>query len=326
MKVVFFGTSDYCLPILESLHKNFELCLVITRPDKPIGRDKKLTPSATKVWAMKNGIEIFTPETLKKDSQDRLEILARIKEINPDLAVVSDFGLIIPEAIFNLPRLGTLNIHFSKLPDLRGPSPVQFTLLRGDKNAWVTIFKLENPPELEIKMDSGPIVFQQSFLVLPNDTTATLYTRLFEDAGKFISDILNSYIKNPNSLENQDHKKVTFCRFLAKDDGFIEWSTLNKAINGEKILFTELSKIQQESIPSSLTVNSEPVYSFYRAVTPWPGMWSVFNGRRIKILQCHLQGEKLILDLVQFEGKNPIRWQDVIKEELGQKNPNEKTG
>src|SRR3990167_9165043 len=168
MKIIFFGTSEYCLPVLESLHKNFNLELVVTRSDKLVGRKKVLTPSATKLWAIEHKIPISTLKTLS--------------EIESDFGIVADFGQMIPEAVFNKPKFGTFNIHFSKLPDLRGPAPVQFTLLRGDKEAWVTIFEIED------KLDTGPVLWQQSFPINPSATTQTLYTDLFQKVAKTLPD------------------------------------------------------------------------------------------------------------------------------------------
>ncbi len=329
MKIVFFGTSDYCLPVIESLNSNFELKLVITRPDKPEGRKQLLTPSATKLWAIKKGIQVATPETLKKDTPDRLKLKLKLETLNPDLAVISDYGLIIPEAIFQTPRLGTINVHFSRLPDLRGPSPVQFSLLRGDKDAWVTIFKLENPPDLAIKMDSGPIIDQRSFSKIDYDTTETLYKRLFKETSKYLPLIITGYSTKTPSLIAQDHTKANFCRFLTKDDGFIEWPVLQKAMNDQRLTMNELPKIQEEALATidviarnattkqSVTYQGKQIashslamtnslYNFYRAVTPWPGMWTIHpNGKRMKVLQCHLEENKLVLDQIQFEGKRP---------------------
>lgn len=270
MKTIFFGSSDYCLPILKAL-KN-DLVLVVTRPERPVGRKQVLTPSPVALWATKNNVPVITPAALKKDTEGRLMTEKTLRDLHPDLAVVADYGLIIPEAIFNLPKHGTFNIHFSRLPEFRGPSPVQFTLLRGDPIAWISIFKLENPPELEIKMDSGPILYQESFPVFPNDTTSSLYTRLFEEAGKIIPTL--DFTKAPTP---QDQSKATFTKMLTKEDGFVELSDLEK--------------------PES--------YNKFRAMTPWPGLWTIKDGKRMIIRKCHLEEKKLVLDEVQFEGKSP---------------------
>src|SRR3989344_397698 len=315
--VVFFGTSDYCLPILESLRQNFDLKLVVTRPDKPVGRKKVLTPSATKTWAIEHKISVITPETLKKDTQSQIGLISQIRQIHPDFAVVSDFGLIIPEAIFNLPRLGTLNIHFSKLPDLRGPSPVQFTLLRGNTKAWVTIFKLEKT------LDTGPILWQKPYPIHPDDTTQTLYLRLFQETARILPAIINDYSPSsyhPITLKPQDHSQATFCRFLTKADGFIPWRLVQQALQAlqahplQKASIQSLPQIQQEALQtkhhgkqiSNFKFQISNLLDFYRAMTPWPGLWTINpEGKRLLIRKCHLEENKLILDEVQFEGKKP---------------------
>lgn len=288
MNLIFFGTSDYCLPVLEAIHKNFDLKLVVTRPDKPVGRKQILTPSATKVWAEKNNIPVLTPETLKKNTADRDLLNKTLADPKPDLAVVSDYGLIIPEAVFNIPEYGTLNIHFSKLPDLRGPSPVQFTILRGDYDAWITIFKLENPPELKIKMDAGPILHQFHYNIWLDDTTETLYTRLFNEAAVILPAMIKEYINHEVPLASQDHSKATFSRFITKEDGFVEWSALQQAAQSDALR----------------TSSTQSVYNQFRAMTPWPGLWTKTpEGKRMIIRKCHLEEGKLILDEIQFEGK-----------------------
>lgn len=304
MKVIFFGTSGYCLPVLEALKTSFDLKMIITRADKPVGRKKILTPSATKLWAIEHKIPVTNDLPAGKAGYSQIPAC--------DLAIVSDYGLIIPEAIFNTPRFGTLNVHFSKLPDLRGPSPVQFTLLRGDAEAWVTIFKLESPPELQIKMDSGPILWQKSYPVKSDDTTQTLYSRLFQKAAKELPGVVQNYQKPENrnqKLIKQDHSAATFTRFLTKEDGFINWGLLQQALQGESLQSLSIHpKIQQEATATlkDLPVYqsaSIPLYNFYRALTPWPGMWTIKDGKRMIVRNCHLEGEKLILEKIQFEGK-----------------------
>lgn len=323
MNIAFFGTSDYCLPVLQSLKKSFNLKLIVTRPDRPVGRQKTLTPSATKVWGEQNNITVLTPESLKNETSDRDQILQTLDELQIDLIVVADFGLIIPQIIFNHPKFGTYNIHFSKLPQLRGPSPVQFTLLQNQDLAWITVFKLESPPELKIKMDSGPIIFQKSYEITPTDTTESLYTKLFNEISKEVPDFFSSLdLDLKNRLTPQDHRKATFCRFLTKDDGFIDWKILQKSINGENLSFADLPKIQQEALKLNEDHSGHDhcknddsavnlIFAFFRAVSPWPGMWTVVNDKRMKILECHIDGDKLIIDTIQFEGKNPTKFSDI---------------
>jgi methionyl-tRNA formyltransferase len=254
-----------------------ELGLVVTRPDQPVGRAQVLTPSDTKLFAQEFHIPVTSPLTLKKDMPERVDLEKKLIEIKPDLAIVCDYGLIIPEGIFKIPRIGTFNIHFSRLPEFRGPSPVQATLLRGDPTAWITIFKLTNPPELEVKMDSGPILWQKEYPIKIDDTTQSLYTRLFEEVAKEIP-----IINFEGKLTEQDHSKATFTKFLTREDGFVEFSHL-----------LELK-----------------TYSQFQACYPWPGIWTLRQAqgeppKRMKILKCHPGEGKLVIDEIQFEGKSP---------------------
>jgi methionyl-tRNA formyltransferase len=273
MKIVFFGTSKYCLPVLDALKPQLEL--VVARPDKPVGRKQILTPCATKIWAIKNNIHLQETTSL---------------EGKFDLGIVADYGRIIPEEEFNIPKLGTFNIHFSKLPDLRGASPVQQTLLRGNKTAWVTIFKIEKT------LDTGPVLDQREFPIFPDDTAETLYTRLFEEVAKYLPErIMNYELRimqgEKNILIPQDHAKATYCQRLTKQDGFVKWSDI------------ENCELRIEN------------YNHFRAMTPWPGLWTLRPAQgklqRMKILKCHLDQSSvtghssLVLDEIQFEGKKP---------------------
>lgn len=254
MKIVFLGSSEYCLPVLEALKK--DLVLVVTRPDKPVGRKQILTPSPTKLWASKNKIPVETT-------------IQQYNNLTIDLGIVADFGKIISEEEFNKPKLGTFNIHFSKLPDLRGASPVQSTILRGDTIAWITIFKIEKT------LDTGPILDQREFPIFPNDTSQTLYTRFFEEVAKYLPTLDFSKKLIPQK------GPPTFCKKLKKEDGFVDWSIIH---NTKYII---------------------QIYNKFRAFSPWPGIWTIKDGKRMKILKCHLEENKLILDQIQFEGGKP---------------------
>lgn len=245
MSVVFFGTSKYCLPVLEALKP--QLKLVVVMPDRPVGRKQILTPCATKQWAISNGIEIASSLAPRNDI---------------DVAIVADYGRIIPREEFVIPKLGTFNIHFSKLPDLRGASPVQQTILRGDTTAWVTIFKIAET------LDTGPILDQRSFSIFPYDTTESLYSRLFVEVSKYITTLDFS-----KKLALQSGTP-TYCKLLTRQDGFVE-------------------------------LDDPQIYNKFRAYFPWPGIWSIKNGKRMKILKCHPDKNKIIIDLLQYEGEKP---------------------
>ena len=151
LKIIFFGTSDYCLAVLDSLYKKFQLTAIITKPP----------PNPVYEFAQKNKIRIFTPNNVAQ----LLDLESQLFQLKPGLAVVADYGLIIPEEIYNLPAYKTINIHFSHLPRFRGPSPVQFSILKGEKEAWVSVILMgkkvdDAPPLSQIKNTFFPNKFQ----------------------------------------------------------------------------------------------------------------------------------------------------------------------
>lgn len=284
MKVIFFGSSDYCIPILASLYKHFQLAAVITKPE-----------SYSRSFASSHDIRVFTP----KDKKELLNLKDQIAQLKPDLAVVADYGLIIPKEIFEIPRYKTLNIHFSRLPDLRGPSPVQFTILTGTKSAWITVIIMAE------EMDTGDIIWQKEITSfnIDHETSESLYEKLFNIAATELPNIINNYINNDLKPQKQDHSKATYTKILTREDGFIPPKLLDDALKGA---------------PSGVKLERT-----IRAFTPWPGVWTEvkitdnrkqITKKRLKILQAHLasQGEtlqeRLVLDLVQLEGKKPVSW------------------
>lgn len=305
LKVIFYGSSNYCLPILESLRKNFNLLAVITKPDQKVGRKQILTPTESKVFALKNNIGLFTPA----NKIELMSLQAEMEKLEPDIAVVADYGLIIPEEIINIPKYKTVNIHFSRLPDLRGASPVQFTILRGDKSAWITYMLMDKG------LDTGDILMQTEYPVnkLSNDqiTTGKLYKKLFEMASEELPGLLTDYIKGNIKPMKQNDEKSTYTRILTRLDGYIQWELIYDAIGGKKS-----GSFPKESILcSSIFSDSSASLLIERAIRgfkPWPGVWTMVKinnqDKRLKILKAHLEGEKLLIDEVQMEGKNPVSW------------------
>ena len=260
MKIIFFGTPEYVLPVLEILNKYHQIVGVVTQSPKPVGRDKKITYSAVDTWAHKRHIPIFFDfENLPK----------------ADIGILAAYGKIIPQKILTKFKLGILNIHPSLLPKFRGASPIQFNMIEDPKNIGVTIIKLDD------KMDHGPIITNFKDELSSDDTLDSVRTRLFQRAGEVLLNLLLAYKKAKIHLKKQDERKATYTKLIVKDDGKVD---LNKD-DPEKIL--RMSK----------------------AFFPWPGIWTKLkNGKRLKILKCHLKDRKLILDEVQLEGKGPVSW------------------
>ena len=212
MKVVFFGSPSSALPSLKKiLDSGHSVELVITQPDKPTGRGKKLLPCPVKQMALVLNIPVSQPLKIRKDAAT----LEQLKKIQPDLAVVVAYGQIIPASIIYLPKHNSLNVHFSLLPRYRGASPVQWALLNGEDRTGITIF------ELNEKMDEGDVLAQQETEILPEENAAELEARL----AQLGADLLVKTIDRIESLKHQkqDHAQATYAPKLKKEDGKIDW-------------------------------------------------------------------------------------------------------
>lgn len=299
MKIVFFGTPDFVVPVLDSLHKSFKdlsgispIVVVVTQKPKPVGRKKKITYTPVDNWAHKRNIpKYYDPNDLISEN------------INADIGILAAYGSIISQEILNRFPLGILNIHPSLLPNFRGASPVQATITSGFKTG-VTIIKLDN------KLDHGPIVTSFKEVTNIDDTTGTLRKRLFDKATEALVDLLPAYSKGKIKLREQDHSKVTFTSTVKKDEALIPFNYIKAAIDGSthtrdwEIGF--MKNFKQKPTPVNID-------RFIRAMDPWPIAWTTVQvnkeEKRLKILKAHLEGTKLVLDKVQLEGKNAVSWE-----------------
>lgn len=246
IKIVFWGTPEFALPSLEALIKEgYKIKAVVTNPDEPKGRRKILSPPPVKIIAKKHNIPVLQPSNQEiKDL--KLQIPAA------DLYIVSAYGKIIPKAIFTRPAYQTLVIHPSLLPRWRGASPIQFTILNGDKETGVTIIKMDE------QMDHGPIIAQKK-LADYNAQEASykvLYKDLAELSAKVLLEILPKYLSAEITAVPQDETRATYSKMLKKEDGRINWN--NPASEIERMV---------------------------RAFNPWPGSWTIWphQGKNLRI-------------------------------------------
>jgi len=260
MKIIFFGSSKFVIPIIKTLSKNFNLVLVITT-DTPEG--------AVPAYCQQSKIEFM----IIKHFND--SIIKKMRDFKCPAAVLADFGLIIPVEILNLFPKGIINIHPSLLPKYRGPTPVQTAILNGEKTTGVSIMKLDE------KIDHGPILFQQKAETLDNDTSETLYKRLFEMGSNLLSKVISSYLKDNLKLTAQNDKDATLTKPLTRQDGLIDLSSSKLKIRDLKL------KI--------------------RAYYPWPGVWT-----EIKIKDKRLRIKLLPENKIQVEGKKPVSYKDFL--------------
>lgn len=213
MKIIFFGTPDFVIPVVEAIRKEFDrgveksLVAVVTQPAKPVGRDQSMRFSPIDNWAYKR----------------RLTIIRDLKEELPeaDLGVLAAYGKIIPEKIIKHFKYGILNIHPSLLPKFRGASPIQSAIAAGLKETGVSVIKMDQ------EMDHGPIVSQFKEEIKEDDTTETLTKRLFERSADFIAALIPNYINGKVRLKEQKNELATYTKILKKEDGFIDLSKKN---------------------------------------------------------------------------------------------------
>lgn len=301
MKIVFLGTPDYVLPVLEKLYKEFRtnklaspIVAVVTQGPKPVGRKQILTYSPVDAWAHQHKVPIY------------YKVADLIKDkIEAEVAVLESYGSILSKAEIDYFPKGIINIHPSLLPRWRGASPVPATLVAGDLEAGGTVIKLDE------QIDHGPILTQFKEEVLPDDTTETLRKRLFARAADVIVGLLPAYLKGKITLKPQEDNEVTLTTRITKEEGFIPGKYLEAAISGKSL---------EENWPipwmKNFAAECSPftVYNFIRAMNPWPYAWTKIIEKRLKIISAHLEKSlspiryTLVLDEVQLEGKEPVSW------------------
>ncbi len=264
--IVFLGSPVFAVPSLQALAKTFNVTGVVTQPDRPAGRGKKLKPSPVKAAALELDIPVITPLNLRKEP----DAIAQIKAWQPDILVVVAFGQILSEDVLYLAPHNTINIHFSLLPRHRGAAPIAGAILAGDAEVGVTIM------EVVYKLDAGAIITQRSMPLLPHHTTNNL-TQVMSDLGAaLLVDTIPDYIAGKITPTPQDDAKMTYIGKISKADGKIDWNE-TAALIDRKI----------------------------RAYDPWPGTFTEWNGQPLKIKQAKPIALDIPVGHVQAHEKHP---------------------
>ncbi len=294
MRIVFFGSPHTAIPSLKALlNAGHSIPLIITQPDRPSGRGRKLKPCPVKKFADKNKIPVLQPKKIRKD----LECLKTLKKINPDINVVVAYGQIIPSEIIYLPKYDSANIHFSYLPKYRGASPVQWALLNGESQTGITIFRLNE------KMDQGELLAQKRVPIYPQENSLELEERLAEIGAAFLVETL-SQIKKINPLP-QDHTKATYAPLIKKEDGRISWEENAESIYNQIRAFTPW--------PSSFTFLNKIRIKIIKAkhlkqkteTSASPGEITEINEKGITV--CCGHNTQLLIEELQPENKKSMK-------------------
>lgn len=220
LRTVFMGTPAFALPSLEAVAKRTELALVVTQPDRPAGRGRKLQPPLVKVRALELGIEVAQPTA----SVTR-ELGARLDELRPDVIVVTAFGKFLGRKVLSAPRLGCINVHASILPRHRGASPPAWAILCGDATTGVTI------QQMVLEMDAGDVLACCTTPIEPDETAGELTLRLSTLGGDLLEEVLASLADDEVTPEPQDHGAATFAPPLKKADGAMDWGKSAQAVH-----------------------------------------------------------------------------------------------
>ncbi|MBS3979393.1 MAG: methionyl-tRNA formyltransferase [Rhodobacteraceae bacterium] len=250
MKIIFMGTPEFSVPVLEALHRTHQIVAVYCQPPRPAGRGKADRPGPVQMRAEALGLPVRHPVSLRSDAA-----VADFAALGADVAVVVAYGLILPQAVLDAPRLGCLNIHASLLPRWRGAAPIHRAIMAGDRETGVCIM------QMEAGLDTGPVLLRQAVTIGAEETTADLHDRLSTLGARLIVEAL---ARLPQlRAEPQPAEGVTYAAKIDKAEARIDW-----------------------------TRPAAEVDRLIRGLSPFPGAWTEVNGERVKLLRSRLvQGQ-----------------------------------
>ena len=305
MNIIFFGSTDDSVTVLSTLTASHPVAAVVTQQAKPVGRKKTITPTPVEIWAKKNKIPVLTfPQDTSKPwrfaSDD--DVTNALSSFHPDLIITACFGERIPKAIIEKAVHGGINVHPSLLPRWRGAYPVPWTIIAGDTQTGVTVSTITE------HFDDGRTLNQKKIPVTQKDMPDELRKQLFTIGATLLVETLPDYLSGKNKGIEQRKEDVTTAPRLTREHGYIPWGLITSALSGIDIPHDSRSGMVQE-IQDPLP---QAVMRLYRALHPWPGIWTNISikgqDKRLKVLACCIREEKLMLQTVQLEGKQPVDW------------------
>lgn len=253
LSIVFFGTPEFAVASLRTLiEAGCQVKAVVTAPDKPAGRGRKLQQSAVKEYASTQNLEILQPEKLRDNN-----FLSRLREINADLHIVVAFRM-LPELVWNMPPLGTINVHASLLPQYRGAAPINWAIIHGEVKTGVTTFRLKH------EIDTGNILLQKEVEILPEDNAGTLYERLMTEGANLLLETVEAIAKDEIvPVPQSNSKSISHAPKLLKETGRIDWNR-----------------------------KSEEIHNLIRGLAPYPGAYTLLQEKIFKIWRAEFIKEQ----------------------------------
>ncbi len=248
MRILYMGTAAFAVPSLERLiEAGHEILGVVTQPDKPVGRKKVLHPSPVKEVALRLGLPVHQPTSLRRDKGFH----EAVRAMEPDLVAYAAYGQLIPQGFLDIPRLGCWNVHGSLLPKYRGAAPIQWAIINGEERTGATVMIAE------AGLDTGPVLAMEAIDIRPDDTAGTLGERMAEIGADLLVSTIAAWERGEVTPQPQDHAAATLAPSIEKDDARLDWSKPAQALD-----------------------------RFARGLNPRPGAWTVWRGQDFKVWEA----------------------------------------
>lgn len=292
------GTPDFAVPALEELDKaGFDIPLVVTQEDRRRGRGKKFHPTEVKAKALELGLEVFQPESINSDDS-----IKKLKEIDPDIIVVAAYGQILKKEILEMPKYGCINIHASLLPKYRGAAPINRAIMEGEKETGISIMQMAEG------LDTGDILSVEKIDIEENDDSQIVHDKLALLGGKMVTRTIRDISSGEIEKVKQDDDKATYAEKIFRDTGLIDWN-----------------------------MKGQDLKNFIRGLKPWPGAYTLYEGKSLKIDEIEILDKKndeelgkvievseegiavncsdstILIKVFQFPGKRMMKAEDYLR-------------
>ena len=251
-KIIFMGTPDFSTKVLEMLIAEHVVIAVVTQPDRPIGRKRKMTPPPVKRVAQEAGIQVYQPEKLA-DSEELEDLL----QLDADLIVTAAFGQLLPESLLEAPRLGAINVHASLLPKYRGGAPIHQAIIDGESETGVTIMYMVK------KLDAGNIISQKAIEIEDQDNVGSLHDKLSFLGAELLHDTLPDIINETNASIPQDDSQASFASNIAREDERVNWEA-----------------------------SARDIFNHIRGLSPWPVAYTTMDDTNMKLFAARIEADK----------------------------------
>ena len=302
IKIVYMGTPEFSVGPLRELVNNYDAEMVVTQPDKEVGRKKILTPSKVKEFALEKGIKVFQPNKIRNEYQEVLDV-------KPDLIVTCAYGQIIPKEILEFPKYGCINIHASLLPEYRGGAPIHHAVMDGKDKTGITIMYMNE------KMDEGDILYQKEIDILDTDNTSSMFNKLSVLGSEMIRDFIPKLINGEITPIKQDNNKATYSYNITKEDEKIDFNKdslsifnkirgLSEVPGGYAFLDNKRVKIFNSRIGTSIKGNPGEIINVYD-----DGIGVMTNDKEVIITDIQVEGKtrELVKDYLHgIQDKNKL--------------------